>query len=450
MPKAPDDHPLGPNRAMIVTSRLGQATPMVRNASALMVSTISTSLLGVVFWAIAARIYSARSLGLMAAEISAMTLLANFAQLNMINVLPRFLPTAGSNTLQLLRTSYAACITLSILIAGIFVATGFGHSFLSGSTQSALFVFAVAFWTIFTIQDAAMTGLRGTVWVPVENASFSIVKIILLPVFVVSLPVMGIFLAWLLPVMAALIPVNWYVFCKLGPNQQEASLGLSSLPKRRDLGAFVAGEYIGSLAYFSSSALLPLVVLTRLGATVNAYFYTSWIVATSFELLLSNIATSLIVEASSDMRSARSHVFRAIRMDLLVVMPAAVLVTLFASQVLEILGHAYAVHGATLLRIVALAIPFRAAVVLYLALARIERRIRRVMTVQITNAALILGLAVLLLGHFGVSGVAAAYFIAQAVMATILLPSLVRQFKGETLRPSESEHSIHISGGVVT
>jgi O-antigen/teichoic acid export membrane protein len=414
---------------MIGASRIGSANPMVKNASALMVSTISTSVLGVAFWALAARTYAPRSVGLMSAEISAMTLLANFAQLNMINVLPRFLPTSGSSVFRLLAKSYAACISLSFFIASAFVIAGFGSAFLKGADQKVLFVFAVAMWTIFTIQDAAMTGLRGTVWVPVENASFSVVKIALLPAFLIVLPTTGIFLAWLLPVVVALFPVNWYVFRRLAPGLHAVSNGRSRLPNRRDLGTFIAGEYVGSLAYFASIALLPLLVLSRLGATANAYFYTSWIVATSLELLLSNIATSLIVEASSDTTTTKSHVEHAIRLVLFVVLPLAAIGALFAPVLLSFLGKAYALHGTTLLRLVAISMPFRAVVVLYLATARINRRIRRVVTVQVVNAFFILSLALLFLSHFGVVGVGLAYLSTQTLMALAVLPSVIRQFR---------------------
>jgi hypothetical protein len=371
-----------------------------------------------------------------------MTLLANFAQLNMINVLPRFLPTAGSNVFRLLGKSYAACISLSFFIASAFVIAGFGSAFLVSDDQKILFVFAVALWTIFTIQDAAMTGLRGTVWVPVENASFSVVKIALLPVFLIILPTTGIFLAWLLPVVAALIPVNWYVFRRLAPGLHAISNGRSRLPSRRVLGTFIAGEYVGSLAYFASIALLPLLVLSRLGATANAYFYTSWIVATSLELLLSNIATSLIVEASPDSRTTRAHVVHAIKLVLFVVLPLAAIGAVFAPILLSLLGRAYALHGTTLLRLVAISMPFRAVVVLYLATARIARRIRRVVAVQLVNAALVLTLSVVFLSHFGVVGVGLAYLTTQTLMSLAVLPSVTRQFRSWSSPPIHDAPSL--------
>jgi len=105
--------------------------PLERNALALMISTGSTSVLGVVFWAVAARGYSAAAVGLASAHIAAMMLLASLAQLNLSTVFPRFLPTAGWRTRQLLTLGYAACITLAVVVSGGFVLLGGGRHFLS-------------------------------------------------------------------------------------------------------------------------------------------------------------------------------------------------------------------------------------------------------------------------------------------------------------------------------
>jgi GT2 family glycosyltransferase/O-antigen/teichoic acid export membrane protein len=407
------------------------ASPLVRNATALMTSTIVTAILGVVFWAVAARTYPAELVGLGSAAIAAMNLLANVAQLNLASVFPRFLPTAGSGTRRLLGLGYLATVTLSLAVAGVFVASGFGRAYLSqlGPPAGTLFVAAVALWTVFTIQDAAMTGLGGACWVPVENGSFSVVKVALLPVFAVIFPRGGIFLAWLLPVAVALVPVNWYLYRRLAPAAVAAAGDVSNLPGRRALGSFVAGDYLGSLAANSMTALLPLLVVALCGATANAYFYACWVVVTGFDLLLNNLATSLVVEAARDPGRTRTHLRRATLLAAAVLAPAVVLGLLLAPSFLDVLGRGYAGHGAMRLRLTILAMPLRAVGVLYLAFALISRRIRRVITIQVVNASAIVGGSVALLGRLGIGGVGVAYLAAQLVVALGVGPSVVRQYR---------------------
>ena len=50
-------------------------SPLVRNALALMVSSMGSSVIGIVFWGVAAHLVSVESIGRASAELSAMTLL---------------------------------------------------------------------------------------------------------------------------------------------------------------------------------------------------------------------------------------------------------------------------------------------------------------------------------------------------------------------------------------
>jgi len=410
-------------------------TPLVRNASALMLSTVASSLLGIGFWAVAARTYTTADVGVASAEVSAMVLLANISQLNLINIFPRFLQNAGSLTKRFVCTGYLAAGGLALLTSSLFVLCGLGKSYLPSTAQAGiLFVAAVVCWTIFTIQDAALTGLRGTMWIPVENISFSLVKIALLPVFVGAMAWSGIFAAWMLPVVLASIPVNYFLFKRLIPRHLVGSGGRHQLPVRRELGIFVAGEYVGSLAQNAGSLILPLLVVARLGPTVNAYFYTSWIVATSFDLLLNNIATSMIVEGSAEPSELRAHTIRAVRLGIIVVLPCIIISIIGAPFFLGLLGPQYAANGTTLFRLVAIAMPFRAVVILFMSYARLVRRIRRVVVVQLANAALLLGLSLALLDPVGISGVGYAYLAAQLILAAAVLPSVLRQFARASTR----------------
>ena len=63
----------------------------------------------------------------------------------------------------------------------------------------ALFVVAVPILAIFALQDSVLTALRLAPWVPVENVSFAVSKLALLPVLALLLGGGGIVLAWVLP-----------------------------------------------------------------------------------------------------------------------------------------------------------------------------------------------------------------------------------------------------------
>src|SRR5262247_3643604 len=69
--------------------------PLVRNGYSLIASAGVTSILGLVYWLLAARLYSVVEIGLNAALISTMMAVGGIAQLNLTSVLTRFLPGVG-------------------------------------------------------------------------------------------------------------------------------------------------------------------------------------------------------------------------------------------------------------------------------------------------------------------------------------------------------------------
>jgi hypothetical protein len=141
-----------------------------------------------------------------------------------------------------------------------------------------------------------MTGLRASRWVPVENASFSAAKLLLL-VFLATGGAQGVFLAWALPVVPVVVVVNLYLFSRRIPLHVAASGGASALPTRRRLASFVAAEYAASLVTSVATYLLPIVVVDSLGAKAGAYFYVPWVVGVVLHALLWNISTAYVVEA---------------------------------------------------------------------------------------------------------------------------------------------------------
>jgi O-antigen/teichoic acid export membrane protein len=215
---------------------------LVKSVLALLTSSVSGALLGLVFWAVAAHLYPARAVGYGAAAIAAMTLLASIAQLNLGAIFPRYLYASGARAMSVLVSGYAASAFLALLAGALFVVFTGAHPYLARDVFPApLFVVAIVLWVIFSIQDWALTGLRATFWVPVENTSFSLIKIGLLPVFALVAPASGVFVSWTLPVIACIIPVSYFLFRKVVPAHVSASAGGGSLPRARIVGSVLAG-----------------------------------------------------------------------------------------------------------------------------------------------------------------------------------------------------------------
>ena len=82
--------------------------PFVRNAYSLVGSTLATSGFGVLFWIVAAHLFTKEEVGRDTALISTMLFLSSISQLNLTNGFNRFVPVAGVRTRRLVVTGYLA------------------------------------------------------------------------------------------------------------------------------------------------------------------------------------------------------------------------------------------------------------------------------------------------------------------------------------------------------
>ncbi len=424
-----------------------QGDRFTHSTFALLTSNVTGAVLGVAFWAVAAHLYRKSYVGYGVAEIAAMTLVANFALLNLGTVFPRLLFAAGDQAGRVLRTGYLASISIAVVGSVVFLAVTGHHSYLtSGLISPLVFVVGVVLWAVFTIEDAALVGFRKTFWVPVENTSFSIGKVALLFLFAVVAPRTGVFNAWILPVVACVIPVNYYLFKRVLPAHERRFVGRSVLPERKVIGSVVLGEYVGGIAFTAMATVPALLIYGQLGRVSAAYFQTPWIAGTSFDLLLFSFATSVIVEASARPATAGATVRRAVRLAALILTPSMVMLLVGAPYFLRILGTSYANHGTRLLQAVALALPFMAVNVLYVTFARLARRVRRVLIVQVSIATISLSLTAVLLGHLGITGAGVGFLVSQAAVACVVLPSVVRQYRRPGMTPGFLDSGSMVAG----
>jgi O-antigen/teichoic acid export membrane protein len=386
--------------------------------------------IGIAFWGVAAHLVPVDSIGRASAELSAMSLLASLAGLSLGAAFLRFLPVSGNQTRRFVARSYGACVSLGLVLALVYVVTGLGHRFLPvGFVWRGLFVLVVAFWVVFGLQDAALTGLRATKWVPVENLLFGIAKLAILPVTVILFRTQGIFLAWSTPVFFAVALVSRYLFRTRIPEHESVSHGRSFLPSGKEIASILAAQGATELVGVVSSMLMPLIVISRLGATANGHFYLAWIIAGSSSLMISNVLSSFLVEAAHDPRMMRLHVDRAIRLVLVMLVPGVIVGVALAPYLLRIFGATYAEYSTTLLRFLLLALPGSAVTSFFTAFLWLERRMLVLAFCQLANAAVLLGTTLLLMGHFGLLAVGIASLGAEALQGVIFLPGAINRYR---------------------
>jgi O-antigen/teichoic acid export membrane protein len=400
--------------------------PLYRNGYALVLSSAASSGLGLAYWALAARWYSAENVGANSAAISTMLLVAGISHLDLGNVLLRFLPRAGRSTERLLRWAYVtdvcatACVSLLVLATlRTWVPT---LAFLTLSPlQAAWFVGATIAWGILGLQDDVLAALREARWVPVKNLAVALAKLALVVPLAGEFSQTGIWASWTIPTVLSLpvlifLTYRWWI-----PNVAGRDAQAAPLPGWTDLARFAGGNYVGTLFTIAGTTLVPIMVVQTAGTVAGAYFYVPWVMGSALQLLGSNMAISVIVEGSLN-RSKLEAYSRGVMVHLAIVMaPVVIFILVAAPYLLNLLGSAYATESSGLLRLLAVGTLPAMINAMYVAQARVRCDLVTIAAVQSVLSVLILVASYELLLRFGITGVGVAWLAAQTLVATFVI-----------------------------
>ncbi|MGW0704487.1 lipopolysaccharide biosynthesis protein [Streptomyces sp. NPDC002643] len=412
---------------------LGQGTggnQLFRNAYALMLNTGISAVLGLGFWLAAARYYTEASVGQGSAAIAAMKLLAGLTALTLTGALARFIPVAGRGTGRLVFRTYAGSSVVVALAAGVFLLTlglwGSSYRFLHDPVNAVVFVLAVVAWSVLTLQDGVLTGLRSAVWVPVGNTVFSAVKLVLLVLFAAAVPTMGVFVSWVAAIAMSVLPLGWLVFRRLIPKHVEATENHAGPPTLREIGRFLAGDYTGSLFSLAVVYLVPVIVAAQVGSADNAYFYITTTIGGTVNLLAINMGASLTVEGAHDPARLAANTRAALKRMARIMLPVCAVLFFGAPWILAVFGQGYADAATVLLRWFAVGALLRVVMETYFAVLRAQSRTAGLAWLQGLLCFLVLGLTLLLLPRMGLTGAGVAEISSLAVIVLIAAPKLYR------------------------
>ncbi|MFI9204580.1 lipopolysaccharide biosynthesis protein [Streptomyces sp. NPDC053048] len=423
----------------------GTGSPLFRNAFALMLNTGISGVLGLGFWLAAARYYSEESVGQGSAAIAAMKLLAGLTAITLTGALARFIPVAGRTTGRLVWRTYAGSSVLVAVAAGVFVLTldrwGPSFRFLAGPLPALGFVAAAVAWSVLTLQDGVLTGLRNALWVPVGNTVFSMVKLALLVALAVALPVSGVFVSWVVSIAVSVVPLGWLVFRRLVPAHIAATERTARPASYREMGRFLAGDCTGSLFSLAVVYLVPVIVAAQVGPADNAYFYITSTIAGTVNLLAINMGASLTVEGSHDPARLAENCRAALRRMAKLMVPVCVLLFVLAPYVLRVFGRGYADAATPLLRWFAVGAALRVVMEVYFAVLRAQSRTAGLAYLQGLLCALVLGLTLVLLPRMGLTGAGVAEICSLTVIvsiAAVKLRSVLRAERAAAVGPDET------------
>ncbi len=397
--------------------------PFVRNAYSLVGSTLATSGFGVLFWFVAARMFSTADFGRDAALISTMLFLSSISQLNLTNGFNRFVPVAGNRTRRFVLTGYGAATATAFVASSVFV-LGVNLwaprlSLLQDHWPYAVwFVAGTVVWTVFALQDAVLAGLGEARWVLLENVIYGIAKIALLFFVATAFPVLGTYAAWTLPLVVIVLAVNGLIFKGIVPERSHPPLEAIDA---RTVRHYVGFDMVATLTLSATVGLMPVIMLSILGPSASGYLYLSWTIAYTLYLVSIGVGMSFITETSKAPERIVEFARTMIKHALRIVVPLALLIAISAPLVLRIYGPAYSNHATRLLQLLALSAIPNAVTLTYLNITRVQRRMKAVITTTAALATGVLVIAISLAPIIGIAAVGVGWFVSQCAVAGVLL-----------------------------
>lgn len=378
---------------------------------------------GFLFWAGAARLYDPREVGLAAAAVSAIGLLAGASTLGLDFAMIRFLPHA-SDRQGIINSALTLGGGAALILSLVFLA---GAGIWSPALRSSNLLFVVLFMvatvstTLMILLNSVFLARNQANLVLWESLVFSITKITLVVVLTVVWRPIGLVGAWTLGLVAA-VGCGLMVFL---PRDDGRHLLQATMSPRilNHMTRFAFANYVSAVLWGAPTYLLPLLVVNMAGREANAYFYVAFSVSALLSVIPAAVSFSLFAHGSHDESELVELTFAGLKfsMGLLAVAIAGVLV--FGGKLLLLFGKAYSLHGTELLWVFALsAVPITVNS-LYFSVQRVQNRMDQVLIYMGTILGVTVGLSFVLLPRIGLIGVGAAFLAAHSFVAMLIVSS---------------------------
>ncbi len=335
-----------------------------------LVAAFANSSLGFVFWAFAARLFSAGAVGIAGSLVSLSSLATSIGILGLDNGLVRFIPRADRPR-ALMRNLLLIAGALSAVTGLVLSAAVLALSNAAAEQWSFLVLLAVVLTTSqtwFQITDSGILAARKSQFLGSRAITFGVVKIVVL-VAIVGAGASGLFAAYVLPLLAVVV-VSLFFVDRLWPERNE-----TGAPVRfREVAHLSVGNWISGLAYSMPSRLGPAIMLIFLGASPVSYFFIALQLAEVLNYIPEAVAKSLFAHGSIQDRLPASLTSSMRRLLGVIMLPLVALGILLASVGMTIVGGTqYGAHGLALQLFLLATLP-KAGIQLYKAQFNVDRR----------------------------------------------------------------------------
>lgn len=391
-----------------------------------MAATIVNGGLGFAYWTVIARFSNPHEVGLAAAIVAAFSLTSLLASFGVAQLMIQVLPTIHDDE------SWSAFVTVSLVTVAVFatcigavVGLFLGHvshnlSDLRHPAILALFALGAGASTASIGLDAVYVSSRRSGKMLGRNFIFSMSKGVLLIAvlpFVARIDSNIIVTTWIAGVFISLVFGAWYLIPRVRADAHFSLRG-GVRPVLRWWRS-MTGHQFANVGGILVPYVLPILVVVRMSTQANAYFYLTWSVGAIFFMVSPAISTALFAEGSHG-ENLKHNVMLSARFTAVVLGPAILVTVIFSHQILTIFGLKYAEHGSTLLVLLAFAAIPDAITNIAVSVLRVRNQLLSAAYLNLSMAAIAVGLSWLLLPHFGILAPGIAWTAGQSAGSVVV------------------------------
>ncbi|EIV95672.1 lipopolysaccharide biosynthesis protein [Frankia sp. QA3] len=405
---------------------------------------LGTSLLGAVFWSMAARTFSVEAVGVGAAAVSSMTVLGTIGMLGLGTLLMVHLPHLPEDRrLALVRVCLVLVMAagfglgLSWAICSRWLSTTLqpiGHS----PVTIAIFALGVAGFAVTTTLDYAILRAASGAIQLIRNLLAAVVRAGLLAVFALTglRTGMHLYATWLVASVVSL-PVCYKYFRRPRYRNSRRQSRRTGLAELQSIRGEVAGNYVLSLALTVPTLILPVIAALTTSSADTARFSTARLAASFLFVIPYALPTALLAHTGRAVEDARDKMRLTIPLGLLISIGLAALTAPTAKLVLSPFGENYTDDSSiNAFRILALATIALVIKDHYVTLRRVQGRMAAAARLIVCGTMIEIALAAGG-GHlFGTTGLCVGWVCAVFLEAIVVAPMVLSVWRRDAARPS--------------
>lgn len=326
---------LGPS-SLLGLFRKFFAESFFRNSAALVINLGIGAVCGYGSLTLLTHIFSKSEIGLSATAVSAVSLICFITEFGAGYSMARFLPTARNRT-AMINTVFTAVLLSTLLAAVIFLALPYARKLypLGGLAFGIAFVVTAGLQATMTIFTYVLVADRAADKMVIAGTIPSVARLAA-PEALSFLGALGSFLARVIADF-----VGFVVFGTMLVRRGHRFRLRVDVAETRELINFSAGMYVANLVGGVPQLILPLLVLSRVGASSAAYWSVAMAIGALLYQVMGAVTNALLPEVSSRPRERRALLRRAAYMITALSVPALVIAYFAAPIALTIFGKGY-------------------------------------------------------------------------------------------------------------